>query len=105
MNRQQALAIFSTMNDDKLFEALDAVGIPSDEGGMSPTSQEMGLEPWNARDVEMGQGSGGEFVDRSRFATRMPETQRRQNPEPDYKKYQPQGYEDLQAYAAPEVMG
>lgn len=105
MNRQQALAIFSTMNDDKLFEALDAVGISNESSEGQMGHDPIGLESWNARDVEMGEGSGGEFVDRSRFGTRMPETQRRQNPEPDYKKYQPQGYEDLQAYAAPEVMG
>lgn len=106
MNRSQALAIFSTMGDDKLFEALNAVGIEAGDegGGVEDMMGGGGLEPWNAREVELGQGNGGMFLDRSRFQTQMPESQHRQNPEPDYKKFSPSGYED---YAANDmgVMG
>lgn len=92
MNRSQALAIFSTMGDDKLFEALEAVGVPTES---EMTAEPQGLEPWNAREIGMGEGHGGMFLDRSKFATQMPAIQQRQNPEPDYKKWAPQGYEDF----------
>lgn len=99
MNRQQALAIFNTMDDDKLFQALDAVGIPADDGmGKRDLRQEDTLEPWSAQNLALGQGSGGMFLDRSRFATPMPQAQRRANPEPDYKKFSPTGYEDYAAF-------
>jgi hypothetical protein len=99
MNRAQALAIFNTMGDDKLFEALEAVGVPSgDTGGGGDFGVDMGLEPWNARQVQLGEGHGGMFLDRSRFQTQMPQSQQRQNPEPDYKKFSPSGYEDFAAY-------
>jgi hypothetical protein len=97
MNRAQALAIFSTMDDDHLFKALEAVGVPSgaqEGGGMM---EEPGLESWNSREVSLGSGHGGMLLDRTRFATQMPMSQRRQNPEPDYKKFSPAGYEDWQA--------
>lgn len=103
MNRSQAMAIFSTMEDDKLFQALNAVGIPTED--QASEGPDYGLEPWNAREVTLGQGHGGMFLDRSRFATPMPIAQRRANPEPDYKRFSPEGYEDFAAYSAPEVYG
>lgn len=105
MNRSQALAIFSTMGDDKLFEALEAVGVPAGTDPEAGMGIRQSLEPWNARSVELGEGKGGMFLDRSRFQTAMPQSQHRQNPEPDYKKYSPSGYEDFAAFGDPGVMG
>jgi hypothetical protein len=103
VNRAQALAIFSTMEDDKLFSALESVGVPCGHSEME--TQDPGLESWNAREVTMGSGHGGMFLDRSKFATPMPVTQRRANPEPDYKRFSPEGYEDFAAFGDPGVYG
>lgn len=105
MNRAQALAIFSTMGDDKLFEALEAVGVPAGHDPEAGMGIRQSLEPWNARSLTLGEGSGGMFLDRSKFQTVMPPSQSRANPEPDYKKFSPSGYEDFAAYGDPGVLG
>jgi hypothetical protein len=104
--KSQALAIFSTMEQSKLIEALEAVGVPCDYGKEYLSAENgVDLSSWNARKVPLGHGHSGPLVDRSKLHVTMPATERRQNAEPDYKtKYMPEGSEDYAASAGPGMM-
>lgn len=70
MDRQQALAILSTMDDDYLMRALSAVGIEG--GGMQGehnpmADMENSLEPWDLRRVAIAPPNKPQFLDSSKF--------------------------------------
>ena len=75
MSKQQMLSILQTMDEQNLAEALSAVGVECDYGDMDlgdPSVAE-GLEPWNAREVAVGDPQKPEFFNKSVITKQQPQ--------------------------------
>lgn len=69
MNRSQMLSILNTMSEDKLSEALSAVGVECDYEDPFSLGEEQaeGLETWGAKDVSVEPVRKAPLVDKTKF--------------------------------------
>jgi len=94
MNRSQALAIFASMDESKLMDALRAAGVPTQQS--NETAEHYGsLEPWNARDVAVPATKRPKLLEQENLTIKMPPLGKGKDylaPEvPDgYEQYMPQ---------------
>lgn len=89
MNRQQMMAILSSMSDEGLMKAMNANGIPVEaEEGLDLGLEDAGLEPWAARDVSVGESERPQLFDKSALVKpKIPQMR-------ESSMYMPKGEED-----------